>query len=424
MPAIVAASALVLAGCSSPGGDAGPTKITFLTWTDDLAVQQAESMIDAFEEENPDIEIVLDTYPAGAEGDNIVKTRLATGEMSDVFLYNSGALMQALNPDSTLYSLADEPWMAEVADDFQAAVATDQGVYGAPTGTAQAGGIIYSKKVYDELGLSVPESWGDFMANNEKIKEAGITPVFQSYADTWTAQMIVLGSFANVTAVDPDWAEEFTAGKRKYADEPAFAGFEHLQELADAGLFNEDYASATYNEAVGALVEGTAAQYPLLTNAMIRNVRQNYPDAIDDLGIFPIPADDPADTRLTMWQPNALYVPASTEGEKRDAALAFVEFFNSPAGCEIQNESEPGGPYVISSCELPEDVAPIVTDVEQWFDEGKTGLSIGFLSPVKGPNLENILVEVGSGISSAQQGAEAYDADVKKQAQQLGLPGW
>ena len=54
----------------------------------------------------------------------------------------------------------------------------------------------------------------------------------------------------------------------------------------------------------------------------------------------------------------------------------------------------------------------------------KTGLALEFISPIKGPNLEKILVQVGSGITKAPAGAALYDNDVKAQAQQLGLPGW
>ena len=50
--------------------------------------------------------------------------------------------------------------------------------------------------------------------------------------------------------------------------------------------------------------------------------------------------------------------------------------------------------------------------------------ALEFLSPVKGPALEQITVEVGSGLRSAEDGAKLYDEDVKKQAQQLGLEGW
>jgi len=43
---------------------------------------------------------------------------------------------------------------------------------------------------------------------------------------------------------------------------------------------------------------------------------------------------------------------------------------------------------------------------------------------VKGPNLEKITVEVASGQKDAKDAASSYDEDVKKEAQQLGLPGW
>ena len=50
--------------------------------------------------------------------------------------------------------------------------------------------------------------------------------------------------------------------------------------------------------------------------------------------------------------------------------------------------------------------------------------SVLFLSPIKGPNLEQITVEVGSGIRPAAEAAGLYDQDVEKQAKQLGLPNW
>jgi raffinose/stachyose/melibiose transport system substrate-binding protein len=56
--------------------------------------------------------------------------------------------------------------------------------------------------------------------------------------------------------------------------------------------------------------------------------------------------------------------------------------------------------------------------------EDSTAPALEFLSPIKGPNLENITVEVGSGIRSPEDAAALYDEDVRKQAQQLGLPGW
>ena len=65
-------------------------------------------------------------------------------------------------------------------------------------GNATGGGILYNKKVFAQLGLQIPKTWADFMANNAKIKAAGIDPVIQTYGDTWTSQLFVLADFHNV----------------------------------------------------------------------------------------------------------------------------------------------------------------------------------------------------------------------------------
>src|SRR5690625_5207818 len=87
--AAIAATGLALAGCSS-GTDDGDVELTFLVDAGERSVATAETFADAFEEENPDITVQIDTKPSGTEGDNLVKTRLSTGEMADLFLYNSG----------------------------------------------------------------------------------------------------------------------------------------------------------------------------------------------------------------------------------------------------------------------------------------------------------------------------------------------
>lgn len=83
------------------------------------------------------------------------------------------------------------------------------------------------------------------------------------------------------------------------------------------------------------------------------------------------------------------------------------------------------GPYVVKGCTLPETVLPAVAEMVQYFDDpARNSPALEFLSPIKGPSLEQITVEVGSGIRAAADGAALYDEDVRKQAQQLGLPGW
>jgi raffinose/stachyose/melibiose transport system substrate-binding protein len=432
--AVTALAALAITGCSvgSVGGDsggggesAGATEITYLVGNDVTNTKFQQALVDGFMKANPDVKVTLETQPTGTEGDNLTKTKLSTGEMSDVFNYNDGSLLQALSPDTTLTPLDDQPWVKDLTPLFKTVVSTSKGLYGAPLGGTQAGAMLYNNKVYADLDLKVPTTWSEFMANNAKIKEAGkVTPIIQTYATDWTAQLFVLGDFANVAAQDPEWSTKYTEGKAKYVDQPALQGFANQQATFEAGYFNKNFASSTYDDGIKMLATGTGAHYPMLTSA-VSAITANYPDNLDDVGVFPIPAQNAADTKLTVWMPNALYIPKTTEGAKADAAKKFIAWVNSTEGCDIQSKlSPPSGPYVISTCKLPSDVPAMVKDMQPYFDKENYSTALEFTSPIKGPALPAITVQVGSGISSATAGAKLYDEDVKKQAQQLNLPGW
>ncbi|WP_163505293.1 ABC transporter substrate-binding protein [Fodinicola acaciae] len=412
-----------LVGCGATGGGSGSTITLMAGGNDPVATKTANDFAAAFQKANPTIKVKVDTRPGGTEGDNLIKTRLSTGTMDDVFLYNSGSLFQALHPDSQLQPLTDEPWVKDISPDFKKTVSTPKGVYGAPWGTTFDGGIMYNKKVYAKLGLSVPTSWAQFISNSQKIKAAGITPVLQSFGDTWTSQLFVLADFANVSAKDPNWATDYTNNKAKYVNPPALAGFTHTEQIFKLGLMNKDFASLTNVNALKLLATGAAAQYPMITVA-IGNVVQSNPAQVNDIGYFAMPTDS-GEPHATIWEPGGAYIPKSTTGDKLVSAKKLVAFLNSPAGCEIQNKAQvPSGPYAISSCKLPANTPALVADELTYQNVKKTGLALEFVSPIKGPNLEKILIQVGSGITSGAAGAALYDNDVKAQAQQLGLKGW
>ena len=255
-------------------------------------------------------------------------------------------------------NLADEDYVGKFDDRFVQSVSTENGLYGVPMGQSMAGAVIYNKDIYEQLGLEVPTTWDEFIANSEAIKQAGVAaPIVQTYGDTWTSQLFVLGDFNNVLAENPDWAEEYTNNKAKYVDEPALAGFEHLQEAYDKGLFNEDFASATYADGVTMVATGEGAQYPILTFAAGQLMTTN-PEAADVVGTFPLPGPDASTNGLTVWMPtNTVYIPKSTEGDKLEASKKFLEFLATPEACDIQSEANaPQGPFVIEGCDLPDDV--------------------------------------------------------------------
>ncbi|OYU19433.1 MAG: ABC transporter substrate-binding protein [Rhodobacteraceae bacterium PARR1] len=388
-------------------------------------VAAMEGLTAAYTAANPDVTFDIEQRAGGTEGDNIVKTRLATGEMADIFNYNSGSLFQALKPEQTLADLTGLAGQANVLDSFKQVVTAGDGtVRGIPFGPAMGGGIFYNRPIYAELGLSVPKSWDEFMANNEKIKAAGKVAVAQTYKDTWTSQLFVLSDYFNVQAEVPTFAADYTANKAKYASTPAaMRGFEYLEAVNKAGVLNEDFGAATFEDGMRMVATGEAAHYPMLTFG-IGTVKQNHPDNLADLGFFAQPGPDAAKNGLTVWMPAALYLPAG--GENQEEALKFLDFVASVEGCQAYIAAAgASGPFLIKDCALPDDVPQAVKDMLPYFQtEGATAPALEFLSPVKGPALEQLTVEVGSGIRPAADAAALYDQDVEKQAKQLGLPNW
>ncbi len=73
---------------------------------------------------------------------------------------------------------------------------------------------------------------------------------------------------------------------------------------------------------------------------------------------------------------------------------------------------------------MPEDSFAAVKEMLPYFDAGKTAPALEFITSVKGPNSPQICIECMGGLRTPEECAAEYDADVEKQAKQLGLAGW
>jgi raffinose/stachyose/melibiose transport system substrate-binding protein len=433
---LVALAVTALTACSSatatpapPSGapPSGAGQVTLSLFVDNTqnTTNTALAVVKAFEAKYPNIRIETEVRPQGTEGDQIVKTRLGTDTMNDLFWYNSGSLFQALNPTQKILPITDQATIANLADAFLPTVSAGGKVYGVPWGTALGGGILYNKKIYEQLNLKVPTTWAEFEANNEAIKNAGITPVGQTYGadSTWTSQLFVLADFCNVQAADPTFADDYTNNKAKYATTPAaLAGFQHLQEGFDKGWYQTDFGADLFADGLNLLPEGKIAHYPMLSFALA-TIAADHPDQINDIGYFGQPGTDASKNCSSIWMPGGSYVAATTKHPEE--AMLFQEFLASKEGSDtITAAVPPQGPYVTKDAVLPDTVMPAVKDINAYITNNKAAPALEFLSPLKGPSLEQITVAVGSGLTKAEDGAKQYDEDVKKQAQQLGLPGW
>lgn len=168
---IVGASALVMTGCAAPAEESGPVTITYTNFiSNDGNEDNLQLIIDAFEEENPDITVEVTTLPYGDYG-TALQTDLAAGTVSDVFdiEYANYASYQAngvLAPLEVADPAAYRPSLLE-------AYSTDGTSYALPS-SFSAVVLYYNTDLFDAAGLDYPTNdwtWADELAAAEAITD-------------------------------------------------------------------------------------------------------------------------------------------------------------------------------------------------------------------------------------------------------------
>ncbi len=164
-----AAVALMLAGCTpaSTGGDGEKVTLTYSIW-DAPQEEATQAIIDAFEAENPDIEVELSVTP-WAEYWTKLQTTATSGSAPDIFWMNTPNLPKYAD-GGVLLPLSDRI----AADGFDldafapapvASATFDGEVYGIPK-DVDALALWYNTAIFDAAGVPVPTddwTWADMV---------------------------------------------------------------------------------------------------------------------------------------------------------------------------------------------------------------------------------------------------------------------
>lgn len=290
-------------GGDSESGDKQFEGVTLKWWAGNAENNAGTQAVMEAATEKLGMEFEVEVNPGGSEGDNILKTRMASGDLPDFLAYNSGSKLYDLNPSRGFLDISDWDIVDKFDDAFLSSVTIDGVIYGAPQSSTQAGAVIYYKPDYEELGLEVPHTWDEFLDNCKALADAGKTPVYFTGGETWATQVLFLGDYYNIAAKNPDFADDYTNGKAKYADVPeATRSWTKYEDLVD--YLNKDKSAATVTDGNFAIATGEATHWFILTQ-QLPLILENVDDP-DDIGVFGVPGDDADDHGLTVWEPMSL----------------------------------------------------------------------------------------------------------------------
>ena len=392
----------LLAACSSAGG---PTSIIFEE-TKPEVVPYFNNLVARFNATHPHIAVTHD-FTSSLIADFVRGTPPAI----DCDNYNLTTSIFVSR--GVLANLASLPQTKTINPDIQALV-SQYGSYHGETSvlpfSVAAEGVIYNVDLFDKVCVSaVPTTWSEFIAVCEKFKSANITPVYQTYGDTWTTQqglfdytvggMIDVAAFyrqlnAEGTSLGPDSAvsfeKDFTAPCQKMLSlTPYFNGNPIAEHYADGNLAFASGQAGMYMQGPWAVGEVLAINPKL------------------KMGTFPLPAtDDASQTKCRVNLDLAIWLPRSQSSSQRAAALQFLDYLMQPDIVNAYNQANLAFSPLMNA---PPQKSPIVAGLNPYVSSGRfyqgAGTYVPITIPVGNFIQEMMLTGSVSGFTSSMDGA-------------------
>jgi raffinose/stachyose/melibiose transport system substrate-binding protein len=238
------------AGAGGGGGNAGSAgagtaTYWFLSGPPGEAIRQAS--VKRFNEANPNSKIKATTYQNDAYKTKI-KTALGAGQAPTIIWGWGGGGLKTYVDANQVEDLT--PWFEQNPDvkkrlfpsSFGAATVNGK-IYAMPAETVQPIVLYYNKKVFDQVGVQPPQSWGDIMDLVPKFNAAKIAPFSLGGQSRWTNMMWL--EFLYMRLGGSDLFTRVMTEKNAWSDPSSLKSLQMVQDLVKANGFVKGFSSIT-----------------------------------------------------------------------------------------------------------------------------------------------------------------------------------
>ncbi len=252
-------------------------------WTD-LNSTVLPEYVKEFNKTYPNVKIILET---SNDYNATLKIKLAANDVPDVFEPDSNSMDVMAQKALPLNDLS-------ITSDFVGAnkyTGADGNVYGLPQGL-NTYGVIYNKKIFKELGISIPTKLDDFIAAAKKINDAGKGYIGLASAAKakWPLQYYWQSVPMQLTG-DADVLNKLASSDKPFtADNAVVQSYSILKTLTDNKVFEADPLSADWEPMKTEFRSGKVGMF-FLGNWFIPQAIGDVL-TIEDVGFFPFPYDN------------------------------------------------------------------------------------------------------------------------------------
>ena len=295
-------------------------------------------IVSEFEQANPGIKVQSELLYDEAYHQKVV-ARLASGDVPDLAYMGADARWGAP------WKNANQQWDHRDfidTDFYDIDLIPPHGpngeIFEIPIGTSNITTVLFmNTRLLNELGLSEPKTYEDLVAMVPVARKAGIDVVTIDGADGWALGSCLLSAFIARTSGDPNWVSKAVAGEKKFNDPEFVQALELVERLVADGVFSSKAALVDYgsnisnfnNEKALFMVQGQWAAGSIENPAVADSMKLlAWPTMPGETGNLPGSFAAAVSVGYGLTQSGA-----SDEAE-RDAGLAFIKYFNSPAEVE------------------------------------------------------------------------------------------
>jgi raffinose/stachyose/melibiose transport system substrate-binding protein len=185
--------------------------------------------------------------------------------------------------------------------------------------------VWYRTDIYDQLGLSVPKTWDELLANAEKVKAAGIVPFQLANQKKWPSQFMWSAILVNKYGLDT--YNGLIGNTIPWTDERAVDVTRIMKDLADNGMFEPSFNSVDLAPAFIPWNQGKAAMWYQGSFNLGSFRGEGKQCCTVPMDFFPLPAFPGVDPVMSVFAEDTLMIHAKSP--HKDEAAEFIDWMVS-----------------------------------------------------------------------------------------------
>ena len=312
---------------ASDGESAGSElagELTLLHYlTEDAKLQALDDLIAGFTAENPDVTVNTEAVSMDNYLD-VIKLRLSSGDAPDI-LFGGPSSYPELIDAGYIMDLTNEAFTERVSEGSLSLMKIDDAVYGIPL-DQMANVVFYNKDIFEELSLSVPTTYTEFIDVCKALDEAGYAACAAGYQD----QISLGANYFTIFYGTPylaceQYTDETQNQGKSWSEYPTVAqALNQFREII--GYSNEDCKTITTDRAEQIFANGESGMIIIGTWGLGAIMNYN-PDL--NCGGFIYPSEEKAEDNALPLNTDDTWM-IIKDSPNVEIAKAFFEYMTRP----------------------------------------------------------------------------------------------